>query len=50
MLQSAQTLSDANIKHAVWMEQPERLVTCLATRPYHRSMLKPVLSALKLFR
>ena len=32
------------------MEQPDQLPSCLATRPYHRHILQPILRHLKLFR
>ena len=33
----SERLKGDGIEHALWREQPEDVVTCLATRPYRRS-------------
>ncbi len=30
-------LTEAGVKHKLWVEQPEDYPTCLATKPYHKS-------------
>jgi peptidyl-tRNA hydrolase len=47
------TVADLNlnsIRHVLWTEEPEKLPTCLATKPYPRRLLQPLFKALKLFR
>ncbi|XP_054157085.1 putative peptidyl-tRNA hydrolase PTRHD1 [Oppia nitens] len=48
--QCCQKLDENNVKYYLWTEQPENIVTCLATIPKPRAVLKPLLSHLKLFK
>ena len=50
ILDAAKTLSTNGIPHYVWHEQPENIVTALATAPRERDVLKPLLANFKLFR
>jgi peptidyl-tRNA hydrolase len=43
-------LTHHQMKHKVWTEQPENFRSCLAVRPYPRSLIQPLLKHLKLFR
>jgi hypothetical protein len=43
-------LSAAGVAHKLWVEQPEAIPTCVATRPAARSLLKPFFNAFKLLR
>jgi peptidyl-tRNA hydrolase len=43
-------LTAATLQHHVWLEQPERVVTALATAPYKRSILSSFFAGLKLLR
>ena len=47
---TAALLAGHDIAHCLWVEAPEQLPSCLATRPYPRSALQPLLRHLKLFR
>lgn len=33
----SEKLTEAGVKHKLWVEQPENYPTCLATKPYHKS-------------
>ncbi len=33
----AAKLTEAGVKHKLWVEQPEAFPTCLATKPYRKS-------------
>ena len=46
LLKFAQKLSDADMQHRVWVEQPENIPTAIALKPYPRSA---VAAALKKF-
>jgi peptidyl-tRNA hydrolase PTRHD1 len=48
--ETSEMLAENNISHKLWIEMPENIATCIATRPYPRSILRPLLKALKLFR
>jgi peptidyl-tRNA hydrolase len=48
--ETAELLTKNAIVHRVWMEAPEQFPSCLATRPYQRHILQPLLRHLKLFR
>lgn len=50
LLRVAETLSTKQISHHLWVEHPELLRTCLATRPYRRSVLQPLFKGLRLFK
>lgn len=44
----SQRLSEAGIKHKLWVEQPENYPTCLATQPYPKSQVGPHLKKFNL--
>jgi hypothetical protein len=46
----SQTLSEANVKHKLWIEQPEDIPTCIATRPYVKQDVQAYFRKLKLFK
>ena len=46
----AAALTVAGIPHKLWVEQPEGVITALATAPGERGHLKPHFAALKLMR
>lgn len=48
--ETARKLSENDIKHVLWVENPENIPTCLATKPYERELLQPFFKDLKLFR
>ena len=50
ILNAAKTLEQNNVKHYIWREQPENIISALATVPRNRDVLKPLLSEFKLFR
>ena len=39
-----------DIKFKLWIEQPENLPTCLATKPYSKSLVEKFFKAFKLLR
>jgi hypothetical protein len=47
---TADALSAAGVGHKLWVEQPEGIVTAVATRPARRSELKPFFADYKLLR
>ena len=46
----AAQLTIAGVQHKLWVEQPEGVVTALATAPGERALLKPFFADLKLMR
>nr|XP_027194004.1 putative peptidyl-tRNA hydrolase PTRHD1 [Dermatophagoides pteronyssinus] len=50
ILKTSELLTVNQIKHYLWREQPENYVTSLATAPYDRNILRPLLQDYKLFR
>lgn len=49
IMQTSALLAENQIEHYVWKEQPEDIVSALATAPNHRDVLKPLLKGYKLF-
>ena len=43
-------LTEAEIDHKMWIEQPENFPTCLAVRPYVKDQVQQYFKKLKLFR
>jgi len=43
-------LTEAEIDHKLWIEQPENFPTCLAVRPYVKDEVQKHFKKLKLFR
>jgi peptidyl-tRNA hydrolase len=50
LLRLADALTEADIDHVLWREQPENIVTALAARPYPRSVVQPHFRKFKLFK
>jgi len=48
--QLAEVLTVNGIDHKLWIEQPENIATCLATKPYQKQEIQQHFSALKLFK
>ncbi|XP_077287389.1 putative peptidyl-tRNA hydrolase PTRHD1 isoform X1 [Arctopsyche grandis] len=46
----AETLTNNKIIHKVWIEEPEKLATCIALKPYKKADVKKYLSNYKLYR
>ncbi|KAF8562598.1 hypothetical protein P879_10611 [Paragonimus westermani] len=46
--QLANRLSENQIQHYLWIEQPENVCTCLATRPYPKAEVQSYFKGLKL--
>jgi len=47
---AAERLTAAGVAHKLWIEEPEHIVTCLATAPAPRSTLAPHFATFKLLR
>ncbi|XP_068705138.1 putative peptidyl-tRNA hydrolase PTRHD1 [Montipora foliosa] len=50
LVKLSKDLSDNQIDHKLWIEQPENYPTCLATKPYPREQIRPFFKNLKLFK
>ncbi|GAB1610777.1 putative peptidyl-tRNA hydrolase PTRHD1 [Argonauta hians] len=46
----SESLQSGDIAHKLWIEQPENIATCLATRPYHKETVQKYFKGLKLFK
>ena len=46
----SQKLSENNVDHHLWIEQPEGIPTAIATKPYEREFIKPFFKKCKLFK
>jgi peptidyl-tRNA hydrolase len=46
----ADTLDKNNIKHKLWIEQPENFPTCLAIKPYYKNSVASFFKTFKLFK
>ncbi|PIN15932.1 hypothetical protein CDL12_11424 [Handroanthus impetiginosus] len=44
----SEKLKVGGIAHKLWIEQPENIPTCLATKPYPKSIISPFFKKLKL--
>ncbi|KAF5753868.1 putative peptidyl-tRNA hydrolase, PTH2, peptidyl-tRNA hydrolase II domain superfamily [Helianthus annuus] len=44
----SEKLTSNNIAHKLWIEQPENYPTCLASKPYPKSVVSPFFKKLKL--
>ncbi|XP_058810043.1 putative peptidyl-tRNA hydrolase PTRHD1 isoform X2 [Phymastichus coffea] len=44
------TLTENNILHKLWIEQPENIPTCLVIKPYPKDSVHKYLKKLKLFK
>lgn len=43
-------LVENNIKHKLWIEQPENIPTCLVCKPYHKDEVQSYFKKFKLFK
>ncbi|XP_059640343.1 uncharacterized protein LOC132282621 isoform X2 [Cornus florida] len=50
ILNLSEKLKAAGIAHKLWIEQPENIPTCLATKPYPKSIVSSFFKKLKLFK
>eukprot|EP00039_Didymoeca_costata_P030688 m.30883 g.30883 ORF g.30883 m.30883 type:complete len:174 (-) comp8253_c0_seq3:992-1513(-) len=50
LLKLAENLKQRGVSHYLWVEQPENIPTCLATKPVRRSTVVKPLKKLKLFQ
>lgn len=41
---------ESGLRAKLWIEQPENIPTCLATKPYKKSLVEALFKAFKLFR
>jgi peptidyl-tRNA hydrolase len=48
ILNFSEKLKTGGITHKLWIEQPENIPTCLATKPYPKSVVLPFFKKLKL--
>lgn len=48
--ETSAALDAAGVTHKLWVEQPENIVTALASAPRARALLKPLFAAFKLLR
>jgi len=48
--QLAEVLKVNGVHHKLWVEQPENIATCLATKPYQKPEIQQHFSTLKLFK
>jgi len=46
----SESLAENEIKYKLWIEQPENIPTCLATKPYAKSSVDKFFKIFKLFR
>ncbi|XP_063701679.1 putative peptidyl-tRNA hydrolase PTRHD1 [Culicoides brevitarsis] len=46
----AQTLTENDIKHKLWVEQPENYPTCIALKPYEKENVQKFVKKFKLFK
>lgn len=46
----SETLSSKGIDHKLWIEQPENIPTCIATRPYVKENIQENFKKFKLYK
>lgn len=46
----ATKLTEENIDHKLWIEQPENIPTCIATKPYPKDQVQKYFKKFKLFK
>ncbi|CAG0881511.1 unnamed protein product, partial [Darwinula stevensoni] len=46
----SKTLTENNVDHKLWMEQPEEIPTCIATKPCPKDTIQKYFKKLKLFK
>ena len=50
MKELASNLGTNNIDHYCWIEQPENVISCIASAPNDKSILQPFFKPFKLFK
>lgn len=50
LVKLSETLAENDINHKLWIEQPENIPTCIATKPYTKSIIEKFFKGLKLFK
>ena len=50
LLALSKTLEENDTKFKLWIEKPENVPTCLATKPYSKHLVERFFSTLKLFK
>lgn len=50
LVKLSEDLGESEMKYKLWIEQPENIPTCLATKPYAKSMAEKFFKSFKLFR
>lgn len=50
LLKLAEKLKSNDVKHKLWIEQPENIPTCLAVKPYRKEFIHPFVKHLKLLK
>lgn len=50
LVEMSRKLGDHDIVHRMWIEHPEKIPTCIAVKPYPKSIIGPLCKAFKLFR
>jgi len=50
MLNLIQALDEAKVDYVKWIEQPENILTAIATRPYPKEEIKHLFKKCQLFR
>ena len=48
LMNLAAKLEEAGVRHKLWVEQPENFPTCIATAPYPKGQVAPLVKKLKL--
>lgn len=50
LMKFSETLTSKGIKYYLWREQPENIITALASAPNERDLLKPIFREFKLYK
>lgn len=50
LVKLSETLAENDVKFKLWIEQPENIPTCIATKPYSKPLIESFFKGLKLFR
>jgi peptidyl-tRNA hydrolase len=50
LMDVAKRLEKDGVVHKLWIEEPEKIPSCLASKPYKRSFIAPFFKGLKLMR
>ncbi|XP_033727343.1 putative peptidyl-tRNA hydrolase PTRHD1 [Pecten maximus] len=50
LISLSEKLKTENVDHKLWMEQPENIPTCIATRPYQKDLIQIHFKKFKLMK